>query len=87
MVKLTFILLGFFIIIHFTLYYWNIDPFDLYSSKKNKIEEIIKQEKKEENTEEDQELHGAYDFGNLKDNLEDCLNELKQYNSININNE
>ena len=78
MVKLTFILLGIFIIIHFTLYYWNIDPFDLYTSKKNKIEEIKKEE---------EEDIPPYDFGNLKDNLEECLNELKQYNSININHE
>lgn len=77
MVKLTFILIGIFIIIHFTLYYWNIDPFYVYTSKKNIIEEIKKVDAEPE----------TYDFGNLKNSLEDCLNELKQYNSNNINNE
>lgn len=80
MVKLTFILLGLFIITHFTLYYWNIDPFYLYSAKKNIIEELKK------NVEEE-EIIPEYDFGNLKNNLEECLNELKQYNTNNINNE
>jgi hypothetical protein len=75
MVKLTFILIGLFIIIHFTLYYWNIDPFHLYTSKKTIIEEIRMEEEP------------VYDFGEVKGNLEDCLNELKQYNSNNINNE
>ena len=75
MIKLTFILIGLFIIIHFILYYWNIDPFHIYNSKKTIIEEI-KIEKEP-----------CYDFSEVKDNLEDCLNELKQYNSNNINNE
>ncbi len=69
MVKLTFILIGLFVIIHFTMYYWNIDPFFVFNKKIEKQVEEIEE----------------YDFGNLKDNLEDCLNELKQYNSINVN--
>ncbi len=76
MIKLTFILIGIFIIIHFTLYYWNIDPFDLY--KKDIIEELKKV---------DEPVIEVYDFGNVKDNLEDCLNELKQYNTNSIKNE
>lgn len=71
MVKLTFILLGIFIIIHFTLYYWNIDPFCLYQNPKTILVDVEEQ----------------YDFGEVKNNLEDCLNELKQYNSISIKDE
>jgi hypothetical protein len=77
MVKLTFILIGIFIIIHFTLYYWNIDPFYLYTTKK-----IIVEEGKEVKDD-----IPSYDFGNLKNNLEESLNELKQYNTNIINNE
>jgi len=51
------------------MYYWNIDPFFVFNKKIEKQVEEIEE----------------YDFGNLKDNLEDCLNELKQYNSINVN--
>jgi hypothetical protein len=78
MVKLTFILIGVFIVIHFTLYYWNVDPFNVFTGKKELIEELKKTE---------DPVIDTYDFGNIKNNLEDCLNELKQYNSININNE
>jgi hypothetical protein len=80
MVKLTFILIGIFIVIHFTLYYWNIDPFYLYTSKTGLMEELKK-------IDEVEPVVDSYDFGNVKDNLEDCLNELKKYNTININNE
>jgi hypothetical protein len=77
MVKITFILIGIFIMIHFTLYYWNIDPFYVYTNKKSIVEELKKID----------EPVDTYDFGDLKTNLEDCLNELKQYSTINISNE
>lgn len=78
MVKLTFIFIGLFIIIHFTLYYWNIDPLNVYNNKKTLKEEMNKVNNEELPT---------YDFKDIRNNLEECLNELKQYNTINVNNE
>ena len=82
MVKLTFILIGIFIIIHFTLYYWNIDPFYLYISNKPIIEELKQVVNEPVHEDENKE---TYVFDYLKNNLEESLNELKQYNINNIN--
>lgn len=65
MIKITGLIIGMIIVIHFTLYYCNLDPFHLYKPLHVEI---------------------SHDFGDLKNNLEDCLNELKQYDT-NMNNE
>ena len=62
--KTVFILIGIFIFIHFTLYYWNIDVFQYFLIHKNKIDEYEINE--EESTQ-------------LKLYLEESMNELKRF--------
>jgi hypothetical protein len=69
--KIILIVIGLIIIIHFILYYCNIDIFKFFNKNKTKdIEDI-----------EDIEVIDE-SMINIKNNLEESLNELKQYNTI-----
>ena len=69
--KIILIVIGLIIIIHFILYYCNIDIFKCFNKNKKKDIEVI----------EDIEVIDD-SMINIKNNLEESLNELKQYNTI-----